>query len=171
MIFLLYPIIALGGATIHRWRDKQPRSRARTLEIYLVWWVVVAIGVGNIIGGLFHIFDGKEIAEEIGFTRGDGGFQFENAMADIAIGTIAFLCIWFRGNFILAVLIAITISWWGDGYGHIHQAIEYDNHDPDNTGIVLYSDWILPLVGLILYALYRRAGGGGPLREARPTPT
>ena len=160
MIFLVYPVIALVGATIHRARDKQPRSRARTLEIYLVWWLVVAIGIGNIVGGLFHVFDGKEIAEEIGFTRGDGGFQFENALADIAIGTIAVMCIRFRDNFMLAVLVAVTISWWGDAYGHIHQAIEYDNHDPDNTGIVLYSDFIVPLVGLVLYALYRRAGGG-----------
>jgi hypothetical protein len=170
VIFLLYPIIALGGATIHNLRHKDA-SRARKLEIYLIWWIVVAIGIGNIIGGLFHVFDGKEIAEEIGFTRGDGGFQFENAMADIAIGVIAVMCAWFRGNFILAVLVAITISWWGDGYGHIYQAIEYDNHDPDNTGVVLYSDWILPAVGWLLYILYVRAGGRGPQREPRPGTT
>jgi GNAT superfamily N-acetyltransferase len=29
------------------------------------------------------VFDGAAIAEEIGFTRGDGGFQFENAMGDL----------------------------------------------------------------------------------------
>ena len=92
-------------------------------------------------------------------------------MADIAIGVIAVMCAWFRGNFILAVLVAITISWWGDGYGHIHQAIEYDNHDPDNTGVVLYADWILPAVGWLLYFLYVRAGGRGPQREPRPTTT
>jgi hypothetical protein len=159
VVFAFWIVLALVGATIHRWRDKQPRSRRRTLEIYLVWWLAVAIGVGSIVGGLFHIFDGKQIAEEIGFTRGDGGFQFENAMGDIAIGTIAFLCIWFRGNFWLAVLIAAAISLWGDAYGHIHQEVVNDNHDPDNTGAVLYSDILSPLVGLILYGLMRRADG------------
>lgn len=147
-----------------RFAHGQAKSRLRRRST-LIWWIVVAIGIGNIVGGLFHVFDGKEIAEEIGFTRGDGGFQFENAMADIAIGVIAVMCAWLRGNFILAVLVAITISWWGDGYGHIHQAIEYDNHDPDNTGVVLYADWILPAVGWLLYFLHVRAGGRGPQRE------
>lgn len=167
---IFWIVVALVVATIHRSRDKQPRSRARTLEIYLLWWLVFAIGVANVIGGLFHVFDGEQIAKEIGFTRGDGGFQFENAMADIAIGTVAVLCFWFRGNFWLAALIAITISWWGDAYGHIHQAIVNDNHDPDNTGVVLYTDILNPLVGLVLYALYRRAGGGEPARGRASEP-
>jgi hypothetical protein len=157
VIFLIYAAVALVGATIHRWRDKEPRSGARTLEIYLLWWLAVAIGVANIVGGLFHVLDGPQIAALIGFTRGDGGFQFENAMADIAIGTVAFLCIWFRGNFWLAALIAITISWWGDGYGHIYQAVVNDNHSPANTGVVLYTDFIYPAIGIVLYALLSRA--------------
>jgi hypothetical protein len=33
LIFIVYVLIALAGATIHRRRDKRPRSRARTLEI------------------------------------------------------------------------------------------------------------------------------------------
>jgi hypothetical protein len=160
VIFVFWAVLALAGATVHLWRDEEPRSRGRTLEIYLVWWLAVAIGLGGIIGGLFHVFDGKEVAEEIGFTRGDGGFQFENAMGDIAIGTIAFLCIWFRGNFWLAVLIASSISLWGDAYGHLHQEVANDNHDPDNTGLVLYSDVLVPLVGLALYTLMSRAGAG-----------
>ena len=171
MIFVFWVVLALVVATIHRWRDKQPRSRARTLEIYLLWWLVIAIGAGNVVGGLFHVFDGVQIAEEIGFTRGDGGFQFENAMADIAIGTVAILCFRFRGNFWLAALIAVAISWWGDAYGHIYQADVNDNHDPDNTGVVLYSDIIVPLIGLILYALLRRAGRGETARGAAPSLT
>jgi hypothetical protein len=171
VIFIFWIVLALVVATVHRWRDKQPRSRARTLEIYLLWWLVIAIGAGNLVGGLYHVFDGVQIAEEIGFTRGDGGFQFENAMADIAIGTVAILCFWFRGNFWLAALIAVAISWWGDAYGHIYQADVNDNHDPDNTGVVLYSDIFVPLIGLILYALFRRAGGGQPAREPEPSPT
>src|SRR5918996_229637 len=143
MIFLVYPAVAIIGATIHNLRHRDA-DRAKKIETYLIWWLAVAIGLAGIVGGLFHVFDGPEIAEEIGFTRGDGGFQFENAMGDIAFGVIAVMCIWFRGNFILAVLVAVTISLWGDGYGHIYQAEVNDNHDPDNTGIVLYSDFITP---------------------------
>ena len=168
MIFVFWAVLALAGATIHRWRDKQPRSRGRTLEIYLLWWLAVALGLAGIVGGLYHLFDGKEIAEEIGYTRGDGGFQDEVGFADLAIGTIGFLSIWFRGNFWLAVLIVAAISLWGDAYGHIHQEVVNDNHDPDNTGAVLYYDIAAPLIGLVLYGLMRRAGGGEPARRASP---
>jgi hypothetical protein len=51
VIFVFWVVLALVVATIHRWRDKQPRSRARTLEIYLLWWLVIAIGLGNVVGG------------------------------------------------------------------------------------------------------------------------
>lgn len=160
MIFIFWIAVALIGATIHNWRDKKGGGRGRTLEIYLMWWLAIAIGLAGIVGGLYHLFDGKEIAEEIGYTRGDGGFQDEVGFGDIAIGTIAFLGIWFRGGFWLAALIAAAISLWGDGYGHLHQEAVNDNHDPDNTGIVLYTDFLVPLIGLALYWLMRRAGGG-----------
>jgi hypothetical protein len=165
MIFAFWMIVAVLGATIHRWRDQQPRSTARTLELYLVWWVVVVLGIGNMVGGLFHIVDGPDTAREIGFTRGDGGFQFENAIADEAFGVLCVLTIWFRGAWLVAAIVGTAISWWGDAYGHIYQAHVNDNHDPDNTGVVLYSDIISPLIALALYAVYRRAGGGKALRE------
>ena len=162
MIFFFYALVALAGATIHLWRDKEPRSRRRTLEIFLVWWLAVTIGIAGIVGGLYHLLDGKGIAEEIGFTRGDGGFQTEVGFADLAIGTIALLGIWFRGNWWLAALIAAAISLWGDAYGHVHQAIEFNNRDPDNFGPVIGADLIYPFVGLVLYALWRRADTDSP---------
>jgi hypothetical protein len=35
----------------------------------------------------------------IGYTRGDGGFQWENAMGDLAIGVVGIMAYWFRGHF------------------------------------------------------------------------
>ena len=171
MIFVFWVVVALIGATIHRWRDKQSRSHERTLEIYLLWWLVVALGLAGMVGGLYHLFDGKDIAEQIGYTRGDGGFQDEVGFGDLAIGTIGFLCIWFRGNFWLAVLIAAAIALWGDAYGHLHQEAVNDNHDPDNTGAVLYYDILVPLIGLVLYALLTRAKGGRSAERAAPQST
>jgi hypothetical protein len=62
----------------------------------------------------------------------------------------------------LAVLIVATISLWGDAYGHIYQWIEYDNTDPDNNGVVLYTDFFYPLIGIVLYSLWWRARGVRP---------
>jgi len=156
MVYVVYALVAMLGAAIHLWRHPADRSRGRAIEVVLVWWVVVTIGVAGIVGGLFHLFDGAEIAREIGFTRGDGGFQTEVGFGDLALGVAAVLCVWIRDRYLLAILIVAAISLWGDAFGHIHQEVVNDNHDPDNTGPVLYSDILVPLIGLALYAARER---------------
>jgi len=155
--FLFFAAIALIGAAIHLHRDKQPRSAARTLEIFLVWWMVVAVGVAAIFGSMFHLFDGPSTAREIGYTNGDGGFQTEVGFADLAIGVLGVLCWRFRDGFLLAAVTAVSIAYLGDAYGHLHQEAIHDNHDPDNTGLLLWSDFITPLVAIGLYAAWQRS--------------
>jgi Family of unknown function (DUF6790) len=46
------------------------------------------VGIGSIVGAAYRIFDGPQAAELIGYTRGNGGFQWENAMGDLAIGVV-----------------------------------------------------------------------------------
>lgn len=156
MIYVLYALVALAGAGIHLFRHPDERRPAQTVEVVLLWWIVVTIGVAGIVGGLFHLFDGASIAREIGFTRGDGGFQTEVGFGDLALGVAAVLCIWFRDRYWLAIVVVATISLWGDAFGHIHQEIVNDNHDPDNTGPVLYADIVVPLVALALYIARER---------------
>jgi hypothetical protein len=157
VIYIVYVLVAVIGAAIQILREGRGDT-ARMVEIAIVWWIVVMIGVAGIVGGLFHIFDGPAIAKEIGFTRGDGGFQMEVGFGDLGLGIAAVLCIWIRDRFMLAVLIVAAVSLWGDAYGHIHQEIVNDNHDPDNTGPVLYTDILVPLVGLALYGVRERLG-------------
>jgi hypothetical protein len=156
VIYVLYALVALLGAAVHLWRHPRDREPARALEVVLLWWIVVTIGIAGIVGALFHLFDGAAIAKEIGFTRGDGGFQTEVAFGDLALGVAAVLCIWFRDRYWLAVIVMATISLWGDAFGHIHQEVVNDNHDPDNTGPVLYTDILFPLVAIALYAARER---------------
>jgi hypothetical protein len=155
MPFLFFAAIALVGAAVHIHRDGRPRSRERSLEIVLVWWMVVAVGVAAIFGAMFHFFDGPDTAREIGYTNGDGGFQTEVGFADLAIGVLGVLCARFRDGFLLAAVIAVSISYLGDAYGHLHQAAIHDNHAPDNTGLVLWADFIAPLVAIALYVASR----------------
>jgi hypothetical protein len=165
ILMILTPI----GAWIHLRRDSLPRTRARTLEIYLLWWLAVAIGAASVLGAYFHVFDGPDTAEMIGFTRGDGGFQFENAMGDLAIGVTGLLCIRFRGNFWLAVLLVTAIQYYGDAYGHFYQWIENDNTKSGNVGPPLWLDLIVPTVGLVLYWLYTRAPAASRPQAPKPT--
>jgi hypothetical protein len=156
VIYVVYALVALIGAGVHLWRHPDARRTERALGVVLGWWIVVTIGVSGIIGALFHLLDGPAIAKEIGFTRGDGGFQTEVGFGDLALGVAAVLCIWIRDRYWLAILIVATISLWGDAYGHIHQAVVNENHDVDNTGPILYTDIVFPLVAILLYAARER---------------
>jgi hypothetical protein len=153
VIYVAYTLIAVVGAGVQLWRDPGKRTAEGAIDVVLLWWIVVTIGVGGVVGGLFHLLDGPDIAREIGFTRGDGGFQTEVGFGDLALGLAALLCVRFRDRYWLAILIVAAISLWGDAYGHIHQEVANDNHDPDNTGPILYADILFPLIGLTLYAL------------------
>jgi hypothetical protein len=158
VIFIFWAVVALAFAGVHILRHREPRTRETVLEWLLIYWLMIALGLSGIVGGLYHLFDGAQIAEEIGFTRGDGGFQTEVGFGDIAVGAAGFLCRFIRDPlFWLAVLVVATISLWGDAYGHIYQWIEYDNTDPDNNGVVLYYDFFAPAVGIVLYVLWWRA--------------
>ncbi len=164
MIAFFWPALALVLTGIHllRHRDEQ-RTRAQTAGVFLRYWLGYAIGLASIFGAMFHIFDGEQVAKEICFTRGDGGFQFENAMGDLSIGVAGILCLFIRDpRFWLAVIIVTTIQYWGDAYGHFYQMIENDNHCTDNTGPVLWMDIIGPLVAIGLYVLMRRGGEAEP---------
>ena len=156
--------LSLGIAGLHLIRHRhEERTGSETAAVFLRYWLGIGLGLGSIVGGLFHVFDGTEVAKEICFTRGDGGFQFENAMGDIAIGVAAFLCLFIREpKFWLAVIIIATIQFWGDAYGHIYQMIENDNHCTDNTGPVLWMDIAGPVVAIALYVLMQRGAKPEP---------
>lgn len=159
MTFIFWIVLGLAVGAFHAFRGREGRSRGDIAGIFLLWWLVITVGLGGIFGAAFHVFDGKQIAEEICFTRGDGGFQFENAMGDLAIGLAAVLCFWIRNPmWWAAVIFILTIQFFGDGYGHIYQMVEYDNHCTDNTGLVLWSDFGLPIVAIILFWVMRRSG-------------
>lgn len=166
MPFLFWILVALIGAGIHLWRHKDQRGRPLVAKVLLMYWLGIAIGLASIFGAAFHVFDAEEVAEGIGFVpwnaTGTGAFQFENAMGDLAIGVAGLLCFWIRDpKFWLAVVIVATIQFWGDAYGHIYQMVEYDNHEPNNSGIVLWLDLLNPAILIVLYLLAFRTSPGG----------
>jgi DMSO reductase anchor subunit len=165
MIYVFWAVLGLVVAAAHLRHHRDRRDRRSVLETVLVWWLVIPLGVAAIVGAGFHVFDATGIAEQIGFTQGDGGFHFEVAMADLAIGVICVMCFWIRDRFWLAAILASAIFLIGDGYGHIYQMIEHDNHAADNTGVVLYADFIFPVVAMVLYGLLMREGGPRVLRR------
>ena len=164
MPFLFWILVALIGAGIYLLRHKDQRGRVAVAGVLLMFWLGIAIGIASIFGAAFHVFDGKETAENIGFVpwneTGTYAFQYENAMGDLAVGVVGLLCFWIRDRrFWLAAVLFATILFWGDAIGHIYQLVEHDNHAPDNSGFVLWLDMLNPAILIVLFWLSRGAGG------------
>ncbi|MCH9736348.1 MAG: hypothetical protein K0U78_17640 [Actinomycetia bacterium] len=148
-------LIALVGGLV---QTRRHRDRL-AIDVHMVWWMVWVVGVASIVGAGFHIFDGANVAEMIGYTRGNGGFQWENAMGDLAIGVVGIMAYWFRGNFWLATIVVLTVQYLGDAAGHIYFWVVENNTRPYNIGLPLWTDVALPIVMWTLYLLSRRANG------------
>jgi hypothetical protein len=74
--------------------------------------VVAVVGVAGLITAGYNIFDAPTTAEMIGYTRGDGGFQWENAMGDLAIGVAGPLCHRYRDNLLWTDILLPIILWF-----------------------------------------------------------
>ncbi len=155
-LYAFIGLLTVVGIAVSLWRDKQPRTRARVLELLLLNVLAIAIGVFGVVAFSGHAFKADEIARQIGFPTGNP-FQFEVAIADLTIGVLGICCIWLRGSFWLATIIATSVWLLGDAVGHIRELIVNHNHHPGNSGPALWADIAIPLVAIALYALYRHA--------------
>jgi hypothetical protein len=109
----------------------------------------------TIISGLFgHIIYADEVAAGIGWPL-NSGFQMELGFASIGIGIVGFLGFWNRAVWLPFIINKVAFG-WGAGFTHILHAIQHNNFNPGNVGIILYWDFIFPTVLIILYILYRR---------------
>lgn len=148
-------LIALIGGFVQSRR--QPDRQA--VDIHMGWWMLFVVGIGSVVGAAYHVFDGAQTAELIGYTRGDGGFQWENSMGDLAIGVAGIMAYWYSGHFWLATIVVLTVQYFGDAAGHIYFWLVEDNTKPYNIGVPLWTDILLPIVMWVLYVLSRRANG------------
>jgi hypothetical protein len=157
MLPLVFMGLAIVGAIVHLFVSKQPRTRERVVQVFLLYFLVVDIGVFGVIGASGHIFRADEIAEEIGWPTGSP-FQYEVGVANLGFGVTGILCIWYRRGFWAATAIAAGIFLFADGIGHIREerAGDYAEY---NAGPVLYTDFITPIVVWALLIAYHRMTG------------
>ena len=142
---------------IHSLLLKQ-RSLKKILEIILLYLLVITVGTGALIAGLFHIFNGPATAQMIGWAPGSP-FQYEVGVADVAFGVLGVLCLFLRGNFWPAAIIANSVFLLGCMAGHIHSLAASGNLAAYNIGPnIIISDLIVPLVIIGLYIAYRKLG-------------
>jgi hypothetical protein len=146
--------VTIVSITIHLFATRNKARKETTLEIITIYTIGLAGWFGIMSGFFGHIIYADEVAAGIGWPL-DSGFQMELGFAAIGIGLVGFMSFW-NTTFWLPFIIAKTTFMWGAGFTHILHMVQHDNFSPSNTGIVVYWDFIFPVIMILLYVFYRR---------------
>jgi len=147
-------VVTIISIAVHLLTTRNKARKESVLELVTIYTIGLS-GWFSISSGLFgHIIYADEVAAGIGWPL-NSGFQMELAFAAIGIGLVGGIGFWNR-SFWLPFIIAKTTFMWGAGFTHVLHMIQHDNFSPSNTGIVVYWDFLLPVILIVLYTLYRR---------------
>lgn len=146
--------VTLISIALHLYNTRNKERRESIPEIVAIYTFGLAGWFGMMSGLFGHILYADEVAAGIGWPL-NSGFQMELAFASIGIGLIGFMGFWKR-SFWLPFIIAKSTFMLGAGLTHVLHMIEYNNFSPSNTGIIVYWDFLFPIVLIALYRLYKR---------------
>ena len=146
--------VTLISIIIHLMATRGKKRTESIVELISIYTFGLA-GWFSIMSGLFgHIIYADQVAAGIGWPI-NSGFQMELGFAAIGIGIVGFLSFWIR-SFWLPFIIAKTSFMWGAGLTHILHMIQDGNYSPSNTGAIVYWDFLLPILLIVLFILYQR---------------
>jgi hypothetical protein len=150
---LFFLILGLVIGAVHVYLDKQPRTKERVVEIFLLWLLVITVGLASVSAFIGHTVFADATAASIGWPAGNP-FQSEVAVANLAVGILGILCYWMRGNFWVATAIGFCVWWLGDAVVHIRSIVVEANYAPNNAGVTFYLDILVPVILIALLAYY-----------------
>lgn len=153
MLPVIFVCTTLIAFTLHLFLSRGPRTKARIVQLLLLYLLVINVGFGSLLAWYGHTFMADEIARKIGWQPGSP-FQFEVAFADLSWGVCGVLCIWLREGFWTATGIGSSVFLLGCAFGHIRQIIHEGNMAIYNAGPVLWiGDLAVPIAILALLFL------------------
>jgi Family of unknown function (DUF6790) len=172
LLSLVFLVLGLAVGAVHVYLYNQPRTRGRVAEIFLLWFLVVSVGILSVFFFIGHTVSADTAAAAIGWPAGNP-FQSEVAVANLTIGTLGILCYRIRGNFWVATVIAFSVQWLGAAVVHIRDIVVAANYAPNNAGMTLYLDILMPVILIALLVYYRHASrheherihSGGPMGQ------
>lgn len=146
-------VVTVVSIAVHLIRQRDNERKEATVEIIAIYTIGLS-GWFSMMSGLFgHIIFADEVARGIGWPL-NSGFQMELGFASIGIGLVGFLSFWNRVYW-LPFTIMKFIFGWGAGFTHILHMVQHNNFSPSNTGLIVYWDFLFPIVLIVLYYLHR----------------
>jgi hypothetical protein len=133
--------------------QKRKLSKAKIIELFILYFIVFNIGLGNLIAFTYHVFFSEIAAAKIGWATSP--FQIEVGIHDGAWGVLAILCIWFRKEFWFATGIGWSIFMLGAGIGHLVQTVKHDNYAPYNFFMIFNDIGVAVIIPILLVLYYK----------------
>lgn len=140
-------------------RLPRPLASAAVWEALLRWFIFFSIAISNFYNFVLHVFFHEMTARIIGWA--DSPFQIEVGLASLGFAVVGLIA--FRGDWQvrLASIAGPACFLVGAGIGHIYQIVTVHNMAPGNAGVILYTDFIVPVIGFVLLAAAWRAARAG----------
>lgn len=153
IIFIGILLLGIVGFFIHLYASKEPKTSLRIVELFLLYQLVFSVGLISLLAFFGLTFMPEFVAKYSGWDHCQ--FQQQLANVNLGYGVLGILCIWKRNDFWLATILGLSIWLLGDAMQHIYHMIYYHNYTEGNAGLTLYTDILVPLELLILYAAYK----------------
>lgn len=154
--FLSIYVLSILGFLIHALLSPSASlTRARLIELALLYQIVFSLGVTSLVAFFGLTFMGPYIAAYTGWPASP--FEQQLANVNLAFGTLGILSIWFRKGFWIATVLGFSIWILSDGVHHFYHYVAYGNKEAGNIGVPLWTDILVPLLLLFLSFLYVRS--------------
>lgn len=140
-------ILAIAISIIEWLFHKLFRTGTSGATVFYRWIALLAVGATCIYAFIMHAFFSEMAAKTIGWATTP--FQYEVAVADLAIGVLAILSFGASLGFRVATVIGTTIWFWGDAVVHVYEMMTKDNFAVGNAGSWLWIDIAVPILLII----------------------
>jgi hypothetical protein len=127
--YSLLPLLLAAG---HILLDRQARTPARRIEIFILYLLAISVGANGLSGAFGHLFLSDLVAEGVGWPAGSP-FQLEMGFANLLVGVLGLMAISRRDGFRTATIIATTIIGFGATAVHLWDIAIAGNLLPGNT--------------------------------------
>src|SRR3990167_1203951 len=130
MWFLLLWVLGILTSIVTYWITGVP-DKHYLYSVLLLDQFVVTFGLLGIIGFLTNVILAKPMAKKLNWPGGP--FQVKYGFAQLCIGIMGVMAIWFRGSYWVATLINMYMYGLSGFWTHTQEMIE--NHKPDTSNV------------------------------------
>ena len=146
--FFSFLIIGLAAGVLSLINKPKPLRADVVAEALFSYYLLFTIGISNLVNFVSHVVFGDFSAEFIGWPQSP--FQAEVGFASLGVGIAGVIAFKASLPFRFATLIPPSVFSLGAASGHIYQMIVAENFSPGNVGVVLPSNFLIPIVGFVL---------------------